>query len=93
MNNLDRYIALTQPGLDKPVLSLDSEASLQDLHAFVDLRVSLATRCLDALAGLKPTSTEEQDLSAIAGTAHVLMQEACDANRLIEKRLWVGATL
>jgi hypothetical protein len=90
--NLDapsvRYIPLTQHGLESPVLLLDSQAPLKDLHACAELRVRLATRFLDALASLKPHESEEWDLAAIAGTAHLLMQEACDLNGVIERRLW-----
>ena len=88
MNQPERYIPLSHPGLENPVLLLDSNASLQDLHALAYLRVSLATRCLDALSNLKSNGTDEDDLIAIAGTANILMQEACDVNRLIERRLW-----
>lgn len=60
INPVNRYIPLTHPGLENPVLLLDSHASLQDLHALADLRVTQATRCLDTLANLKssiPTNT------------------------------------
>lgn len=85
---LPRYIPLTQPGLDNPVFLLDSEASLKDLQACAELRVSLVTRFLDTLINMKPTDADETDLVIIASTAHLLMLEACDVHRVIEKRLW-----
>jgi hypothetical protein len=84
-SDFPRYIPLTQQGLDNTVLLLDSQAPLKDLHACVDLRVRLATEFLDAVAGKRP---DDCGLSAMAGTAHLLMQEACDVSRVIEKRLW-----
>jgi hypothetical protein len=89
-NNLEstRYIPLTQHGLDGTVLLLDSQAPLKDLHACVDLRVRLATEFLDAVSSGKSGSADDYDLSAMAGTAHLLMQEACDVSRVIEQRLW-----
>ncbi|MBC3948653.1 hypothetical protein [Pseudomonas folii] len=83
-----RYIPLTQPGLDRSVLLLDSHAPLKDLHAFAETRISLATRFLDTLAHMNPTHTDESDITTLASTAHLLMLEACDVNRVIEKRLW-----
>lgn len=85
---LPRYIPLTQPGLDNPVFLLDSEAPLKDLQACAELRVSLVTRFLDTLINMKPTDADETDLVNIASTAHLLMLEACDVHRVIEKRLW-----
>jgi hypothetical protein len=96
MNNVNqpnRYIPLTHPGLENPILLLDSQASLQDLHALADLRVTQATRCLDTLVNLKDLDPDEHDLTAIAGTAHALMLQACDVNRLIEKRLWANGAM
>ncbi|OCR24236.1 hypothetical protein AFK24_15010 [Pseudomonas syringae] len=85
-----RYIPLTHHGLDGAVLLLDSQAPLKDLHACVELRVRLATEFLDAVSSKKPGSADDYDLNAMAGTAHLLMQEACDMNRVIERRLWEG---
>ena len=82
-----RYIPLTQPGQENPVL-LDTQAPLKDLHACAELRVSLATRFLDAMVNMQPTHADERDLSTIASTAHLLMLEACDVHRVIERRLW-----
>lgn len=87
---LPRYIPLTQPGQDNPVFLLDSEAPLKDLQACAELRVSLVTRFLDTLINMKPTDADENDLVAIASTAHLLMLEACDVHRVIEKRLWAS---
>jgi hypothetical protein len=92
-NTDDRYIPLAHPGLENPILLLDSQASLQDLHALADLRVTQATRCLDTLVNLKDLDPDEHDLTAIADTAHALMLQACDVNRLIEKRLWANGAM
>lgn len=86
-----RYIPLTHTGQDNAVLLLDSHAPLKDLHAFAETRISLATRFLDTLAHMNPTNTDESDISTLASTAHLLMLEACDVNRVIEKRLWRGS--
>ena len=83
-----RYIPLTQPGQENPVFLLDTHAPLRDLHACAELRVSLATRFLDAMVNMQPTHADERDLSTIASTAHLLMLEACDVHRVIERRLW-----
>ena len=85
---LPRYIPLTQPGLENAVFLLDTHASLKDLHACAELRVSLATRFLDTMVSMRPAHADEHDLATIASTAHVLMLEACDVHRVIEKRLW-----
>jgi hypothetical protein len=83
-----RYTPLTHPGQENAVLLLDSHASLKDLHAFAETRISLATRFLDTLAHMNPTHTDESDITTLASTAHLLMLEACDVSRVIEKRLW-----
>lgn len=85
---LPRYIPLTHPGQDNPVFLLDAEAPLKDLQACAELRVSLVTRFLDTLINMKPTDVDESDLVNLASTAHLLMLEACDVHRVIEKRLW-----
>ncbi|WP_426142423.1 hypothetical protein [Pseudomonas sp. DWP3-1-2] len=78
-----RYIPPTHPGLEGSVLLLDSHAPLKDLHACVDLRMRLATEFLDAVSSKKAGSADDYDLSAMAGAADLLMQEACDMNRVI----------
>ena len=83
-----RYIPLTQPGQDSTVFFVDTQAPLVDLHACAELRVSLATRFLDAMVNMQPTHADERDLGTIASTAHLLMLEACDVHRVIERRLW-----
>jgi hypothetical protein len=85
---LPRYIPLTQPGQENPVFLLDTEASLKDLQACAELRVNLATRFLDTIVNMKPTHADERDLTTLASTAHLLMLEACDVHRVMEKRLW-----
>ena len=88
-NNLPpRFVPLTQPGQDSPVFFVDTQAPLVDLHACAELRVSLATRFLDAMVNMQPTHADERDLSTIASTAPLLMLEACDVHRVIERRLW-----
>jgi hypothetical protein len=87
---LPRYIPLTHPGQDNPVFLLDSEAPLKDLQACAELRVSLVTRFLDTLINMKPADADESDLVTIASTAHLLLLEACDVHRVIEKRIWAS---
>jgi hypothetical protein len=83
-----RYIPLTQHGLDGNVLLLDSEATLKDLHACAELRVRLVAEFLDAVVSIKDQYTDPCELTSLASAACLLMQEACDLNRVIEKRLW-----
>ncbi|MCS3469873.1 hypothetical protein M2401_003613 [Pseudomonas sp. JUb42] len=87
LNPSDRYLPLTQSGQDSPILLLDTQAPLTELHAYTSLRFSLAAHFLD---GLACADGDEHDWSAIAGTLHLLMQEACAVDRVIEQRLWRG---
>jgi hypothetical protein len=50
-----------------------------------------AVLLLDSQAPLKDLhACVELRVRLATGTAHLLMQEACDMNRVIEKRLWEG---
>ncbi|MGY4493091.1 hypothetical protein [Pseudomonas sp. TE3610] len=82
-----RYIPLSSTNTQLPVVLIDSKAPLKDLHAFADLRFRQATQFLDSLAHMRPGEVDDRDLSAMAAQAHALMQEGCDVNQVIERRL------
>ncbi|MFC6299827.1 fructose-bisphosphate aldolase [Pseudomonas sp. CCM 7893] len=82
----DRYTPLTRIATDTPVLLIDNQAPLLDLHACVSERLRAALGLITTLACTTLNDTDERDLNTLANVARVLLQDASDVFAVIERR-------
>ena len=81
-----RYYPCTENATDNPVLLIDSNAPLLDLHACLRERLNAALEHLNLMARSSLPDSGERDLNNIANTARILVQDVSDGFRVIERR-------
>lgn len=75
----------TETATDYPVLLIDSEAPLLDLHACLRERLNAALEHLNLMACSSLPDFAERDLNNVANTARILVRDVSDVVRVIEK--------
>ena len=81
-----RFTPCTETATDYPVLLIDSEAPLLDLHACLRERLNAALEHLNLMACSSLPDFAERDLNNVANTARILVQDVSDVFRVIEHR-------
>ena len=81
-----RFTPCTETATDYPVLLIDSEAPLLDLHACLRERLNAALEHLNLMACSSLPDFAERDLNNMANTARILVQDVSDVFRVIEQR-------
>ncbi len=81
-----RFTPCTETATDYPVLLIDSEAPLLDLHACLRERLNAALEHLNLMACSSLPDFAERDLNHVANTARILVQDVSDVFRVIEQR-------
>ena len=81
---LRRFTPCTETATDYPVLLIDSEAPLLDLHACLRERLNAALEHLNLMACSSLPDLAERDLNNVANTARILVQDVSDVFRVIE---------
>ncbi|AZE81026.1 MULTISPECIES: fructose-bisphosphate aldolase [Pseudomonas] len=81
-----RFTPCTETATDHPVLLIDSDAPLLDLHACLRERLNAALEHLNLMACSSLPDFAERDLNNIANTARILVQDVSDVFRVIEHR-------
>ncbi len=81
-----RFTPCTETATDYPVLLIDSEAPLLDLHACLRERLNAALEHLNLMACSSLPDFAEHDLNNVANTARILVQDVSDVFRVIEHR-------
>ncbi|WP_248749379.1 fructose-bisphosphate aldolase [Pseudomonas sp. MWU15-20650] len=81
-----RFSPCTETATDYPVLLIDSEAPLPDLHACLRERLNAALEHLNLMACSSLPDFAERDLNNVANTARILVQDVSDVFRVIEHR-------
>jgi hypothetical protein len=81
-----RFTPCTETATEYPVLLIDSEAPLQDLHACLRERLNAALEHLNLMACSSLPYFAERDLNHVANTARILVQDVSDVFRVIEYR-------
>jgi hypothetical protein len=79
-----RFTPCTETATDYPVLLIDSQAPLLDLHACLRERLNAALEHLNLMACSSLPDFAERDLNNIANTARILVQDVSDVFRVIE---------
>ncbi|OPA99201.1 fructose-bisphosphate aldolase [Pseudomonas synxantha] len=81
-----RFTPCTETATDYPVLLIDSDAPLLDLHACLRERLKAALEHLNLMACSSLPDFTERDLNNIANTARILVQDVSDVFRVIEQQ-------
>ncbi|AVX89829.1 fructose-bisphosphate aldolase [Pseudomonas sp. VE 196-7] len=83
---LRNYANMSHPATEQPVLFVDADAPLSDLHACVSERLNAVLKYLDLMACVHFPDHAEQDINTVTTIARILVQDVCDVFRVIEKR-------
>ncbi len=81
-----RFTPCTKTATDYPVLLIDSDAPLLDLHACLRERLNAALEHLNLIACSSLPDFAERDLNNLANPARILVQDVSDVFRVIEHR-------
>ncbi|NWC92865.1 MULTISPECIES: fructose-bisphosphate aldolase [unclassified Pseudomonas] len=81
-----RFTPMSQTATESPVLLIDSEAPLCDLHACISERLNAALKYLHLMACSNVSDYGEQDINTVAETARILVQDVADVFGVIERR-------
>ena len=81
-----RFYPCTENATDNPVLLIDSDAPLLDLHACLRERLNAALEHLNLMACSSLPDFAERDPNNLANTARILVQDVSDVFRVIEHR-------
>jgi len=81
-----RFYPCTENATDNPVLFIDCNAPLPDLHACLRERLNAALEHLNLMACSSLPDFAERDLNNVTNTARILVQDVSDVFRVIEHR-------
>ncbi|CAI8796500.1 fructose-bisphosphate aldolase [Pseudomonas chlororaphis] len=82
----ERFIPLTPIASDTPVLFIDSQAPLLDLHACASERLLTTLNYLNLMACVTLNDSCAQDIGTVINTARLLLQDLRDVLAVIEIR-------
>lgn len=80
------YAPMSHPAIEHPVLFIDADAPLRDLHACVSERLNAVLKYLDLMACIRLSDHAEQDINTVTTIARIMVQDVSDLFRVIEKR-------
>ncbi|EIK63154.1 hypothetical protein [Pseudomonas lactis] len=83
---LRRFTPMSQTATDYPVLLIDSDAPLSELHACASERLNAALDYLHLMACSNVSDYAEHDINTVANTARIMVQDVADVFTVIEKR-------
>ncbi|WP_404941066.1 fructose-bisphosphate aldolase [Pseudomonas danubii] len=82
----ERFIPLTPMASDIPVLFIDSQAPLIDLHACVSERLLITLEYLNLMTCISLRDSCDKDIDTVANTARLLLQDVRDILVVIETK-------
>lgn len=77
---------MSHPATDQPVLLIDAEAPLRDLHACLSERLNAVLKYLDLIACIRLLDHAEQDINTVTTIARIMVQDVSDLFGVIERR-------
>lgn len=83
---LRHCVNMSHPATDHPVLLIDADAPLRDLHACLGERLNAALKYLDLMACIQLTDHAEHDINTITTISRILVQDVSDILRVIQQR-------
>jgi len=82
----ERFTPLTPIASETPVLFIDSNASLEDLHACASERLLTTLDYLNLMACTTLRDFSDKDIRTVTNTARLLLQDVWDVLAVIETR-------
>lgn len=87
MNNpLRRFTPMSQLATDYPVLLIDSDAPLRELHNCVSERLNAVLKYLNLMACTSLPDYAERDINTVTNIARIMVQDIADVFGVIEQR-------
>lgn len=83
---LHHYAEMSHPATYHPVLLIDANAPLRDLHACAAERLNAVLKYLDLMACIRLPDHAEQDINTVTNIARIMVQDVSDVFRVIEQR-------
>ena len=87
MNNPPRrFTPMSQLSTDYPVLLIDSDAPLRELHNCLSERLNAVLKYLNLMACTNLPDYAENDINTVTNIARIMIQDVRDVFREIEQR-------
>ncbi|WP_243435278.1 MULTISPECIES: fructose-bisphosphate aldolase [unclassified Pseudomonas] len=83
---LHHYAKMSHPATDHPVLLIDTNAPLPELHACVSERLNAVLKYLDLMACIHLPDHADHDINTVTNIARIMVQDVSDVFRVIEQR-------
>lgn len=80
------YAPMSHPATEHPVLFINADATIRDLHACASERLNAALKYLDLMACTRLNDHSEHDINTVTTIARILVQDVNDVFRVIEQR-------
>jgi hypothetical protein len=81
-----RFTPMSQLATDYPVLLIDTEAPIRELHNCVSERLNAVLKYLNLMACTSLPDYAENDINTVTNIARILVQDVRDVFRVIEQR-------
>ncbi|PMW98845.1 fructose-bisphosphate aldolase [Pseudomonas sp. FW215-R2] len=83
---LRHCVNMSHPATDHPVLLIDADIPLRDLHACLSERLNAVLKFLDLMACIHLPDHAEHDINTVTTIARIMVQDVSDLFRVIERR-------
>lgn len=83
---IHHYAKMSHPATEYPVLFIDANASLRELHACAAERLNVVLKYLDLMACIRLPDHAEHDINTVTNIARIMVQDVRDVFRVIEQR-------
>jgi len=85
-NASDRFIPTSQIATDYPVLLIDNQAPIRELHNCVAERLNAVLQYLNLMACTSLPDYAENDINTVTNISRILLQDVRDVFAVIEQR-------
>ncbi|MHC8371626.1 fructose-bisphosphate aldolase [Pseudomonas sp. MDT1-85] len=83
---LRHYTPMSHFATDRPVLLIDADAPLRELHNCLSERLSAVLKYLNLMACTSLPDYAEHDINTVTNIARIMVQDVSDVFRVIEQR-------
>ena len=85
-NSPRRYIPLKQFATDYPVLLIDNQAPIRELHKCISERLNAVLQYINLMARTSLPDYAENDINTVTNISRILLQDVRDVFAVIEQR-------
>ncbi|MGL6244612.1 fructose-bisphosphate aldolase [Pseudomonas sp.] len=85
-NTPRRFTPMSQLATDHPVLLIDYDAPLRELHNCLSERLNAVLKYLNLMACTSLPDYAEHDINTVTNIARIMVQDVSDVFRVIEQR-------